>query len=770
MKSLPSQPVAEFLTLLRGVVEDGNLKWKAYCPVHEATGTHDPSLGVTEGDDGKVLLKCLACPATTVEIVHAAGSTMSRLFPKREGNGKKSKSRGRRVAEYVYRDAEGIVVYRAERWEKTVNTNGIVRVEKTFCQSRPNGHGGWSPGVKGIQRVLYRLPELIAAPAGSTVFVVEGEKKVEQLNAWGLIATCNVGGAGKWNKSYSRYLMSHNVVILPDNDPVNPETGRRTGYEHARDVIVSTQPMAKSIRILELPGLPPKGDIVDWAKQGGTLPELLKLLEAPINTTELSTMVVEKTESIVAQIQDMDPLDLRLADSRTDAGNARRLIRDHGQDLKYCHPWGKWLIWEGRRWKIDDTGEAQRRAISVSDKLWVDLHAAAKDIDETSFAKIQVHAKYSSSVYGIEKMLECAASLLGSQILPKQLDSDPWLLNAQNGTIDLRTGVMREHERSDLITKIAPTAFDPDARCDAWDKFFRDIFPSEEVAGYVRRLCGYWSTGVIREQILPVLFGTGSNGKTTFLNGIMKTLGPDYTMKAPAGFLMAKHGQSNIPTDKADLFGQRFVVCSETDEGKKMDESLVKELTGDEDLRVRRMREDFWQFTPTHKIALITNHKPVIRGTDHGIWRRIRLIPFSRQFWNPDKGESGPEELRQDSSLKDRLDMEHSGILTWIVRACIEWATIGESAPAEIDAASSEYKSSQDLLGSFLEEVCEVCAYGTAQASQLYNSYKKWTDENGEYCVSQRNFGVSITERGFEKHRNNGIVYLGIKIKDEMEQ
>lgn len=763
MPAVASQPVADFLSLLRGVVEVGDGRWKAYCPLHEADGgSHDPSLHITDDRDKGCLLHCFVCgEEKKVQIVHAAGSTMAKLFPQRQGRGRKSKSKGRRTAEYIYRDAEGIVVYRAERWEK----DG----QKTFSQSRPNGQGGWASGVKGIQRVLYKLPELIKAPPGSTVFVVEGEKKVDALNAWGLIATCNVGGAGKWNKSYSRYLEGHDVVILPDNDPVNIETGRRTGYEHARDIIVSTQSVAKSIRILELPGLPPKGDIVDWIRLGGTLPQLLKLLEAPVDSTALSTIVIEKTEKMVSAIQDMDPLDLRLADSRTDAGNARRLVRDHGQDMKYCHPWKSWLVWDGKRWKVDDTGEATRRAMSVADKIWTELRAFAKDIDEQTFMKIQNHAKSTSGIYGISNMLECAASLLGSQILPKQLDADPMLLNVANGTIDLRTGELKDHCREDLITKIAPTEFNVDAECPAWEKFIRDIFVSEDLVGYVRRLCGYWSTGVIREQILPVLFGTGSNGKTTFLNGIMKTLGSDFTMKAPADFLMLKRGDTH-PTDKADLFGMRFVACSETDEGKRLAESMVKELTGDEELRVRRMRENFWQFTPTHKIALITNHKPIIRGTDHGMWRRIRLIPFSQQFWNPDKGETGPAELRQDATLKDRIEQEHSGILTWIVRGCIEWAQIGEKAPPEVDAGTSEYKSSQDILGSFLDEVCDIGPSYVVQASDIYRAYKKWTDENGEYCVSQRVFGASITERGFVKHRNNGVWYIGIKLAEELPE
>lgn len=751
-----TDPVHEFLGLLKGVVTNGQGKWKAYCPVHEASGEHDPSLGITTGSDGRVLLKCLACDATQVQIVHAVNWTMAKLFPPREnGRGSKRRPGEKKTADYVYRDSDGIVVYRAERWE---NKDGT----KTFRQSRPTGNGGWKPGVKGITRVLYRLPELLAAPEGSKVFIVEGEKKVESLMAWGLIATCNVGGAGKWNKSYGKNLAGHDVIILPDNDPTNPETGKRTGYEHARDIIESVRGLAKSVRILELPGLPIKGDIVDWIASGGTLTELLKLLEQPVG--ELPPIIVENASE---EIKKMDPLDLRLSQARTDVSNARRLLRDHGSDLRYCYPWAKWLVWDGKRWENDDTGESRKRVVIVADAMWEELLKMPKaDIDDSTYAKILQHTKYSSSAAGIAKCLECAANEPGAQILPSQLDADPWLLNVQNGTIDLRNGDLKEHERTDLLTKISLVDFQIDAHSAAWDKFLLDVFGSVELVGYVRRLCGYWSTGVIREQMLPVLWGTGSNGKTTFLNAICSVLGSDFTMKAPSDFLMNKRNDAH-PTDKADLFGKRLVVCSETDDGKRLAESMVKELTGDEAIRARRMREDFWEFDPTHKILLVTNHKPMIRGTDHGIWRRIRLIPFARQFWNPHKGETGPDELCQDDTLKDRLKAEQSGILTWIVQGCIEWHRDGEQTPKEVEDQTKEYRGSQDVLGSFVDECCEVNSQYVVTSSDLYKSYRKWTDDNGEYCVNQRQFGVSMSERGFHRYRNNGVWYRGLMLVDD---
>ncbi len=751
---MTSVHVHDFLSKLRGVVPDGNDKWLAYCPVHEATGEHKPSLGVAIGGDEKVIVKCLACSATTAEIVHAAGSTMRALFPPTDLHHRRGKqSHGKKVAEYIYRDADGIVVYKTERREKQDGT-------KTFLQSRPNGQGGWKLGVKGITRVLYKLPELIAAPKGSIVFVVEGEKKVEALNDWGLIATCNVGGAGKWSKGYGKFLAGHDVVILPDNDPVNLETGRRTGFEHAADIIDSTRGVARSIRIIELPGLPAKGDIVDWIKAGGTLPQLLTLLEQPIG--DLPKLRVANDDQ-VTEVKQMDPLDLRIVDSRSDVGNGRRLIKAHGQDLKYCEPWGKWLVWDGKRWKVDDSREVYRRAKAIADQIWEEWRTVRNDVSDDEIAKILAWAKYSSSAYGIAKCLECAASEPGAQIVPQKLDANPWLLNVDNGTIDLQTGELVEHRRGDLLTKVSPTKFDPKAESPAWDKFLAGVFGDDELISYMQRLCGYWSTGVVREQILPVFHGTGSNGKTTFLNAICNTIGSDFAMKAPAGFLMTKRNDSH-PTDKADLFGKRVVVCSETDDGKRLDEAMVKEITGNERLRVRRMREDFWEFDPTHKALLVTNHKPVIRGTDHGIWRRIRLVPFRTQFWNAARGESGPEEFKQDEQLDEKLKSEMSGILTWIIQGCVEWNRDGENTPACVDAETREYRSSQDILGSFLIEQCDHGERLTVQAVDLYMRYKEWAKHNGEYIVNQRKFGQAMAERGFQKIESNAIWYVGLQL------
>jgi putative DNA primase/helicase len=750
MNAITSKPVEKFLSLLRGVEESPN-GWTAFCPLHEAdaeAGGHTKSLSVGVGEDGRALVKCFA-GCHTPAVVHSVGMTMSELFPEDENRQRERKKRkrpkGKKTAEYDYRDADGALVYQAVRFEDEATGT------KEFTQRRPNGSGGWIYNMRGITRILYRLPELIQANDADFVFIVEGEKKVEALRGWGLVATCNVGGAGKWSRAYSERLKGRRVIILPDNDSA--------GWEHAAKVAEMTTPLACSVKIVTLPNLEPKGDVVDWIAAGGTAERLAELVASPADP--VAPPDVKSSDEGVAKL---DPLSLQNHESRTDIGNGRRLIKKHGQDLRYCHPWGKWLVWDGKRWQIDDTAEVERRAKSVADALWEEMAACAKDTGEGVFSKMLTFARYSSSTSAIAKMLTAAASEAGAQVVPAQLDSDPWILNVNNGTVDLRTGVLRPHSREDLLTKLSPVNFEPDATCPVWEKFLLSVFGGDEsLAGYVRRLCGYWVTGIVREQVLPILHGSGANGKTTFLNSFMDVMGPDYAMKAVPDFLMVRRNE-NHPTDKADLFGKRFVACSETEEGKRLAESMVKELTGSEKIRARRMREDFWEFNPTHKIALCTNHRPIVSGTDVGIWRRLRLIPFEVRFWDPDHEQEGPPDLRQDKDLNSKLQTEYSGILTWIVRGCIEWLHDGEQSPEAVRRETKAYRESQDVLGSFIAECCAVGEYYAIRSSDLYSAYKAWCETTGEYQINQRKFGLAMTERRFERYTSAGTYYKKITL------
>jgi putative DNA primase/helicase len=327
--------------------------------------------------------------------------------------------------------------------------------------------------------------------------------------------------------------------------------------------------------------------------------------------------------------------------------------------------------------------------------------------------------------------------------------------------------------------------YDRDATCPTWERFLATIFPATsdaaeeagdaELITFVQRLLGLCLTGDVREHLLPVLWGTGANGKSTLVNVLLEMLGRDYSMKAPPNLLMARRGESH-PTERADLFGRRLVVCSETPEGRRLNEALVKDMMGGEPIRARRMREDFWEFVPTHKVLLCTNHRPIILGTDEGIWRRLRLIPFEVTFWDPNdpsiKGRYRPAHLKQDKELPGKLRLELPGILAWCVRGCLDWQRDGLTLPERVRVATAEYRSGEDVLGQFIIECCLVGkdpAY-RVKASDLYTRYRAWCEAGGERPSSPRILGASMTERGFERLVSNGTWYLGIALRDSDPQ
>ena len=426
------------------------------------------------------------------------------------------------------------------------------------------------------------------------------------------------------------------------------------------------------------------------------------------------------------------------AANMTDLGNAERLVEQHGADLHYVYAWDKWLVWDGRVWRIDDTGEVERRAKQTVRGIYVE--AADAEIAEARKA-LAGHAKSSEGRARIEAMISLARSEPGIAITPEQLDADPWALSTLNGTLDLRAGELREHRREDHITKLTSVEYDPDAAAPTWAAFLERILPGEELRAFVQRAVGYSATGDTSEQCMIINHGGGANGKSTFQEAIAAALG-DYAMRAPTEMLLAKR-TSGIPNDVARLKGARFVAASETEEGRRLAESLVKDLTGQDTITARFMRAEWFDFEPTHKLWLSTNHKPEIRGTDTAIWRRIRLVPWTVTI----------PPAQQDKKLPTKLRDELPGILAWIVRGCLEWQREGLRPPDEVRRATGRYRAEMDVLAAFIDEECVVAEHATATAKALYSAYRGWCEENGEKPETQRRFGGRLKERGFESGR-----------------
>lgn len=448
---------------------------------------------------------------------------------------------------------------------------------------------------------------------------------------------------------------------------------------------------------------------------------------------------------------------LTAVDGRTEVANGTRLAKKHGGDVRWCDVWAKWLAWDGKRWAIDQRRALDAYAKGVCRDLWNEIGEFTRTAGDSAANLIKEmirFAKASGGSHGVDAIVRLARSEPGIPIMPDTLDADPWALNCDNGTLDLRTATLRPHSRADCITKLCPVPFDPGATCPLWCEFLRKIMAGDEtLIAFLRRAVGMSLTGVVRDHVLLFLHGGGSNGKSTFINTLLALMGPDYGMKGGLDLLMLKNGEVH-PTERADLAGKRFAACVESTEGRRLAESLVKELTGGDPVRARRMREDFWQFQPTHKIWLASNHKPSIRGTDHAMWRRIKLVPFTVQIPDAD----------QDHALPEKLKGELPGILAWAVRGCMEWQEKGLGEPNAVRAATDEYRVEEDVLGQFLEARCELGEEHETAASILYEGYRNWAEAAGEATVTQTAFGRALRERGFAVEKGTRGCQRGRKL------
>ena len=434
-----------------------------------------------------------------------------------------------------------------------------------------------------------------------------------------------------------------------------------------------------------------------------------------------------------------------------DLGNAQRLLDRRMQDLRYVPEWGRWLVWDGKRWQRDKLGRVVEYAKDVVLHIHEEALAAPNSEMQT---KLLQWSQRSQSLYSIKAMIKLAETTLA--LYADRLDANPSLLTVENGTLDLNTGELRPHKRGDRITKMAPVAYDAKADCPTWEAFLKRIMDGNgELIRFLQRAIGYSLTGDVSEQALFFLYGTGANGKTTFLNTVLELLG-DYGKQAAPDLLVVQRGESH-PTGIADLVGTRFAASVEVEEGKRLAETLVKQLTGGDRVKARFMREDFFEFMPTHKIFLAANHKPVIRGTDHAIWRRIRMIPFAVTFL--------PEE--QDRTLAAKLRTELTGILAWAVRGCLDWRRLGLNPPADVTEATETYREEMDQLGGFLGDCCIMGSTAKVAKKDLYETYESWCKDAGDEPLPKRIFGTRLTGRGVGDGRTGQVrFWVGIRLRD----
>jgi len=439
---------------------------------------------------------------------------------------------------------------------------------------------------------------------------------------------------------------------------------------------------------------------------------------------------------------------------RTDLGNAERFVDAHRGRVLWCPARKSFLVWGGKRYAWDERGEAVKLAHATARGIF---HEAAYTEDEDEQKKIAGFAAVSQNTTRIKAMLTEAKPYLAVGM--DELDRDPWLVNCQNGTLDLRTGKLKDHDPADRITKIVPVEYDPEASCPRFLRFLKETLVDDAVIKFVKRYSGYTLTGITRERLLAILYGFGKNGKTTLVELLHEVLG-DYARNTDVETLLIKKYQG-VGNDVAALKGARFVSAAEVEKGRRLAESKVKQLTGRDTVTARFLFGENFDFKPEFKLWLSTNNKPVIQGTDDAIWDRIRLIPFMQRFDGP----------KADTKLPDKLRDELSGVFAWMVEGCLEWQEHGLQEPKTVTDATKQYREEMDTLAAFLDEVCVVRANYRVLAEVLYQRYAIWCDKSGERKDPKKAFVARLEERGFKRRRetagvNKGrYIWLGIGIR-----
>jgi putative DNA primase/helicase len=428
---------------------------------------------------------------------------------------------------------------------------------------------------------------------------------------------------------------------------------------------------------------------------------------------------------------------------RTDTGLAERFADQHRTVVRWVKPWKSWVVYDGTRWKRDDTDAAQRYMKQTVKALYGEAREAADADERKAVAKF---AMQSEAEKNRRAALTLAKSEDGLPALPDQFDTDPWLLNCRNGTLDLRTGTLKPHDQNDYLTRMIPIVYDPAATCPRWEAFLLAVMNDDAaVIDFLQEAVGYSLTGSIQEQCVFLLYGKGANGKSTFLTVLDALLG-EYG--ATAEFSTFLHQERpGVRHDLAALCGARLVMALEMEEGKRLSESILKGMTGGEKLTARFLNQEFFTFMPQFKVWLAANHKPVIRGTDHAIWRRIRLIPFTRTF----------SETEADPDIGKKLLTELPGILAWAVRGCRAWQKHTRlRTPEPVKKATQEYRDESDVMKAFLNDCCELRADLEEETSRLYSAYVHWCQRCGEgKPMTKTKFGLELKEQGFTSEQRS---------------
>lgn len=583
-------------------------------------------------------------------------------------------------------------------------------------------------------RPLYNQPGMATA---SQIVLVEGEKCAQALIDSGICATTAMHGANApIDKTDWKPLSGKSVVIWPDKD--------KPGWEYAQAASQAALTAgATDCSILLPPEDRPEGwDAADAIAEGMDVAEFIThgpraQMHLPADNADAS--VIDHDDGTVA------PDGREQVVWGTEDALAISFTRRYQLDWRYVAAWGKWLMWDGQRWRTEDTLAASDLARLVC------RHASLKADSPKMAAKLAG----ASTISGVERLARADRRHAGTT---EEWDADIWLINTPGGVVDLRTGRMRAHERRDRMTKICTATLVPGSQLRYWMTFLEQVTGGDPaLITYLQKVFGYSLTGSTQEHALFFLYGTGANGKSVFVNTLLTIMG-EYAANAPMDTFMETRSDRH-PTDLAGLRGARFVAATETEQGRRWKESKIKEMTGGDRVSARFMRQDFFTYPPQYKILIAGNHKPAIRNIDEAMRRRLHLIPFTITV-PPDK---------RDKELQGKLLTERNGIFEWAVEGCLAWQREGLRPPQCVMDATDEYFESEDALGRWLEERCVRVASAKSLTAELFNDWKQWAEASGEFIGSQRRFSDLLLTRGLEKWRNTAGVrgFQGIGLKEQ---
>jgi putative DNA primase/helicase len=449
------------------------------------------------------------------------------------------------------------------------------------------------------------------------------------------------------------------------------------------------------------------------------------------------------------------------APSRNDAGRADRFVERFGSDIRFVPEREVWITWRDGRWQLDTDGAVERLAVAMHKEMLIEA-GEIPGTDEAAARARQAAAKEALACGGRKNITNFVhlARIDQRILLPvDKLDTDPMVVGGKNLLLDLRTGESRSYSRWDFITRTLACDIDPTAACPRWERFLEEVFPDQGVRDYVHKAVGYSLTGDMREQVFFFLHGVGRNGKSVLVRTLENHVFGKLSVRAGRGITATTERGGYPATEVAELAGARMILTSETEQGQKLNENVIKDLSGGDAMRGRNLYEKAFTFLPVAKLWIVGNHKPMIRGMDAGIWRRVRLIPFTQKF----------EGASEDRHLAERLATEASGILNWAVRGCLQWQKDGLDMPEVIQEAVNEYKHDEDRLADFIEDVVVESPAGEVEHRDLFKAYQEHCDEHGNRPWTSRSLAKTLRDRGWQSKSSwkSKCIWMGYALETE---